>query len=180
MNLVDSLHALLFVADAPTDTDRLGQTLGVTEGQIEQGLEVLAERLDREGPLRLVRLAGGWQLATKPEFATLVGAFLKPNAGRLGRSLLETLAIVAYRGPATLAEIEEVRGVDSSYAVRSLVERGLVVEVGRRKGPGRPTEYRTGAQFLHAFGLDSLGDLPPLDEGAVPSLGMRESAEAVQ
>ena len=180
MNILDSLQALLFVAEAPTPAEPLASALGVTEGQVEQGLDVLGERLEREGPIRLVRLAGGWQLATKPEFAALVGTFLKPHGGRLGRSLLETLAVVAYRGPATMAEIERVRGVDSSYAVRALVERGLLVEAGRRKGPGRPVEYRTGAQFLHAFGLDSLGDLPALDEGAIPRLGMGSEPEAVK
>ncbi len=172
MNLLDSLHALLFVADAPVGSERLAATLGITEGQVEQGLEVLGERMEGGGPLHLVRLAGGWQLATRPEYAPLVGAFLKPQAGRLGRSLLETLAVVAYRQPATVAEIEAVRGVDSSYAIRGLLERGLVIEAGRRRGPGRPAQYATGAQFLHAFGLDSLAGLPPLDEGAAPSLGI--------
>src|SRR5262249_47641295 len=114
------------------------------------------------GPLQVIRLAGGWQLCTRPENAELVAAFLKPLRQRLGRSLMEVLAIVAYRQPITMAEIDVARGVQSDYSLRQLIERGLVEEVGRNQTPDRPVLYGTTQQFLHQFNLTSLEDLPEL------------------
>ncbi|HLK16922.1 MAG TPA: SMC-Scp complex subunit ScpB [Fimbriimonadaceae bacterium] len=161
---VDSILALLFVADAPAKTEALATALGYTEGQVEQALEMLEERLDREGPLKLVRLAGGFQLATKPPYAEAIGAFLQPQRGKLGRSLMEVLAIVAYRQPITMAEIDAVRGVQSDYSVRALVERRLVDDVGRKPVPGRPVLYGTTQQFLHQFNMNDLSELPQLQD----------------
>lgn len=170
MNFIDKVHALLFVADTPARLDALAAALGVTEGQVEGALEILGERLSKEGPVHLVQIAGGWQLATKPEYATTVGAFLKPQGGRLGKGMLEVLAIVAYKQPVTLAEIETIRGVGSDYGLRGLLERRLIVEVGRKKAPGRPMLYGTSSQFLHLFNLAALEELPPITEGELPSL----------
>lgn len=166
MSFLDKVHALLFVADTPAKPETLAVALGVTEGQILGALEVLGERLAKEGPIHLVTLAGGWQLATKPEYAATVGTFLKPQAGRLGKGMLEVLAIVAYRQPVTAAEIETIRGVGSDYGLRGLLERRLVVEVGRKKAPGRPMLYGTSSQFLHLFNLAALEQLPPIQEPA--------------
>jgi segregation and condensation protein B len=163
--IVDQVHALLFVADAPASLPSLAVALGVTEGQVEQALEVLEARLTTEGPLQLVQLAGGYQLSTKPEHAAIVGAFLKPARQRLGRSLMEVLSIVAYRQPITAAEIDEVRGVQSDYSLRALLERRLVTEAGRKHAPGRPILYATTEQFLHQFKLKDLSELPALDPG---------------
>lgn len=170
MTTVDRLHALLFVADAPLDSASLGNALGLPEGPTEEALDVLAHRLNREGPVQLVRLAGGWQLSTKPEYAELVGAFLRPQRGRLGRSLMEVLAIVAYRQPVTVTEIDAVRGVQSDHAIRALAERRLVREVGRKPVPGRPVLYGTTDQFLHHFLLEDLSALPPLADEVMPTL----------
>ena len=170
MTFLDKVHALLFVADSPATSEAMAGALGVAQGQVEEALDVLGTRLMREGPIHLVRIAGGWQLATKPELAATVGLFLKPQAGRLSKAMLETLAIVAYRQPVTAAEIEGVRGVGSEYGLRGLLERRLIVEVGRRKAPGRPVEYGTSAQFLHLFNLAALESLPPIAEGELPSL----------
>ena len=170
MTTGDRLHALLFVADEPLDAATLGLSLGLPEGATEEALDVLAGRLRREGPVQLVRLAGGWQLSTKPEYAELVAAFLQPQRTRLGRSLMEVLAIVAYRQPVTTAEIEEVRGVQSDHAVRALAERRLVHEKGRKPVPGRPVLWGTTDGFLHQFLLDSLAELPPLADDVIPSL----------
>ena len=156
--------ALLFVADAPATTEALAIALGYTEGQVEQALEMLEDRLVREGPLMLVRLAGGFQLATKPQYAESIGAFLQPHRGRLSRSLMEVLAVVAYRQPITLAEIDAVRGVQSDYSVRALVERRLVDDVGRKPVPGRPVLYGTTQQFLHQFNMNDLSELPQLQD----------------
>lgn len=165
MEIVDAVEAILFVADAPVPLEQLARSLQAAEGQAEQALEILADRLERHGALQVIRIAGGYQLCTKQAHAELVADFLKPQRQRLSRSLLEVLAIVAYRQPLTLAEIEEVRGVQSDYSARALLERRLIHEVGRRRAPGRPVLYGTTQQFLHQFKLNGLEDLPALAEG---------------
>jgi segregation and condensation protein B len=165
MNAVDQVQALLFVADQPASLRSLAEALDLTEGQVEQAIDVLEKKLRKAGPIQVVRLAGGFQLSTKPEYATFVSAFLKPQRSRLSRSLMEVLAIVAYRQPLTIAEIDVIRGVQSDHAVRSLLERRLLQEVGRRPTPGRPVLYGTSAQFLHQFKMNDLSELPPLEAG---------------
>lgn len=163
MSLVDSLEALLFASDAPVSAEALARACGVTAGQVEQALDVLSKRLEGSA-LDLIEIAGGYQLCTRSEHAELIANFLKPQRQRLSRSLLEVLAVVAYRQPITMAEIETVRGVQSDYSVRSLLERRLIREVGRRPTPGRPLLYGTTQQFLHQFNLNSLDDMPQLEE----------------
>ncbi len=164
--MVDRLMALLFVAEAPVTMEALQTHLAAAEGQVEQVLEALEARLDREGPLMLVRLAGGFQLSTRTEYAHLIAEFLKPQRQRLGRSLMEVLAIVAYRQPITMGEIDQVRGVQSDYGVRALLDRRLIHEVGRKPVAGRPVLYGTTDQFLHQFKLDDLSELPDLNPEA--------------
>lgn len=168
MTLTDQLEALLFVSEAPARLAELARAIGVTEGQVEQGLEVLAERLEERSALKLVKIAGGYQLATKAEFSELVGLYLKPQKQKLSRSVMEVLAIVAYKQPITTAEIEVIRGVQSDYGVRVLQERNLICEIGRKQTPGRPVLYGTTAQFLHQFNLDTLNQLPHLEVDALP------------
>ena len=163
-DVVDSIHALLFVSDSPVAVSDLSAALGLTEGQTEQALEVLRTRLDSSGPIQIVQIAGGYQLSTKPDHVLVIAEFLKPRRQKFSRSLLEVLAIVAYRQPITLAEIDAVRGVQSDHSVRILAERRLVQEVGRRHSPGRPVLYGTTRQFLHAFHLNNLDELPATDE----------------
>lgn len=176
MEVVDSLMALLFVADAPVPTETLVRSLGLAEGQAEQALEVLQDRLRDVGPLQVVQLAGGWQLCTKPDFAEMIAAFLKPQRQRLSRSLMEVLAVIAYNQPTTLAEIDLARGVQSDYSVRQLVERRLVQEVGRKQAPGRPLLYGTTQQFLHQFNLNDLSELPKLSVELAEAERMQELA----
>ncbi|HZH98880.1 MAG TPA: SMC-Scp complex subunit ScpB [Fimbriimonadaceae bacterium] len=170
MNIVDSILALLFVADAPVQPSALARTLEVTEGQVEQALEVLQERLKDSGPLQVLQIAEGWQLGTKAEHAESIARFLKPQRQKLGRSLMEVLAIVAYRQPITSAEIDAIRGVQSDYGLRGLLERRLIHEVGRKQTPGRPLLYGTTQQFLHQFGLKNLDQLPPLEADGINAL----------
>lgn len=165
MTLVDRVFALLFVADSPASVHDLARCLEVSEGQVEQALELLEQRLAENTPLQLARIAGGLQLCTRPEYAESVAAFLRPQHARLSRSLLEVLAIVAYRQPVTLSEIDQIRGVQSDYSIRQLLDRRLVAERGRKPVPGRPVLYGTTPQFLHQFNLHDLGQLPE-----VPSL----------
>lgn len=162
MNPLDSLFVLLFVADAPATLSNLATTLCFTEGQTEQLLDSLASKLSQVGPVQLMQIGGGYQLSTKPEYSELLARFLRPQPQRLSRNLLETLAIVAYRQPLTIAEIEEIRGVQSDYSVRVLCERGLLDEVGKRMTPGRPILYGTTPDFLHQFKLNDLSQLPEL------------------
>lgn len=167
-DLVDAVFALLFVADSPATAELLGLALAKTEGQVEQALELLEKRLQEAGPLQLVKLAGGWQLATKSEYAEAIAVFLKPQRQRLSRSLMEVLAIVAYRQPITLAEIDQARGVQSDYSLKQLVERRLVQDVGRKPVPGRPVLYGTTQQFLHQFNLNDLSQLPKINIEVAP------------
>ncbi|HEY0865837.1 MAG TPA: SMC-Scp complex subunit ScpB [Fimbriimonas sp.] len=175
----DLVHALLFVADSPVPAENLARALSLTEGQVDQAIEILAERLEREGPIQLVRLAGGFQLSTKPAYAEVVASFLKPQRQRLSRSLMEVLAVVAYRQPITGAEIDEVRGVQSDHSVRALMERRLIREVGRRSTPGRPILYGTTEQFLHQFNMDRLEQLPEVVAALDSTDGERDNLAAL-
>lgn len=178
MNSVDILHALLFVADAPAPVSALAKAADLTEGQVEQALEILEARLEDGGPLQLNRIAGGIHLSTKPEYAPVLARFVQPQKQRLSRSLLETLAVVAYQQPMTMGEIEQVRGVQSDYSVRVLLERRLLREVGRRESPGRPILYGTTEEFLHQFNMNSTSDLPKIDPALAAALPALEMAEA--
>ncbi len=164
---VDAVEALLFVADAPASPEALARALELTEGQVEQALELLGERLEGSGSLQLLKIAGGYQLCTKPEHAQAVSNFLRPQHQKLSRSLMEVLAIVAYRQPITMPEVDLVRGVQSDYSVRMLLERRLIQEVGRKDAPGRPILYGTTQQFLHQFKMADLSDLPELMQAAI-------------
>lgn len=165
---VETVEALLFVADSPASVESMARAAGLTVAQVEQALEVLKEKCEKSGALQVVQIAGGYQLCTKPEFAEVIGNFLKPQRQKLSRSLMEVLAIVAYRQPITAAEIEMVRGVQSDYGIHGLLERRLIREVGRKQAPGRPVLYGTTKQFLHQFNLNDLSQLPRLPDGTAP------------
>lgn len=169
LELRDVLHALLFVADAPLDLETLCRATGAPPDAVHEALQQLHEMLASQGAIQLVQLAGGYQLATKPEYAPYIARLLSPPAKRLSRAALETLAIIAYEQPVTQAQIDALRGVDSSHVVRQLLERGLIQEVGRKDTPGKPVMYGITTNFLHYFGLNSIADLPekPADEPAV-------------
>ena len=184
MELKLILEALLFSAQKPlslkefrdvfaaavehAEGDETARALRkVKESELTPALEALAK--DHEAAQRSYRLAcvaGSWQFVTQPEFApwlkALVGQKLRPP--RLSQPALETLAIIAYRQPITRAEMEQVRGVSVDGVMQTLVERGLVEQVGRAEVVGRPMNYGTTALFLEYFGLRSLDDLPAADE----------------
>jgi len=165
MQLSDVLHALLFVADAPLTLETLSEVVGESPDAVERALQALEQELGARGPIQLVRVAGGYQLATKPDYALYITRLLNPPPKRLSRAALEVLAIVAYEQPVTQAQIDALRGVDSSHMVRQLLARGLIAEVGRKDAPGKPILYGTTQQFLHYFGLNSLDELPEPPEG---------------
>ena len=158
------LESLLFAAAVPVPVARLVEALdGPGRAEIGRALEQLAMRYEREGRgLRLVQVAGGWQLRTPAEHGPWVRRLLRDRPARLTRPMLETVAIVAYRQPCTRLEIEAVRGVDADAALSTLIERRMVRIVGRKEAPGRPLLYATTRDFLEVFGLPDLQALPPL------------------
>ncbi len=163
-SLTDILYALLFVSEAPLTLETLAEITGESTERVNQALADLRAQLQASGPLQLVAIAGGYQLATKPEYAFYLARLLNPPPKRLSRAGLEVLAIVAYEQPVTQAQIDALRGVDSSHTVRQLLAKGLIQEVGRKDAPGRPVLYGTTQGFLHYFGLNSLEELPERPE----------------
>ncbi|HRI44770.1 MAG TPA: SMC-Scp complex subunit ScpB [Fimbriimonadaceae bacterium] len=176
MNLIRQLEAVLFVADTPVPLSALAESVSASEEEVREALQKLGASLQTGSALQLVRIAGGYQMCTQPIYADVVATFLKPAKQRLSRSLMEVLAIVAYRQPVTMAEIEAVRGVQSDYSVRQLADRRLIKEVGRRHTPGRPLLFGTTQQFLHQFNLEDLSQLPKLETSQPPLPHMEEEA----
>ncbi len=162
--LLPVLEAILFAAADPMPLKRLQEIVdGSTPKELRAALDALQESYRRRG-IRLVEVAGGWQLRTAPEQHAYVRRLFRERPFRLTRAAIETLAIVAYRQPVTRAEIEAIRGVDASGVLESLVTRRLIRVAGRRDVPGRPLVYVTTAEFLELFGLKDLRSLPTLPE----------------
>jgi segregation and condensation protein B len=160
---VDVLEALLFASEGPVELERLREVLELPSvGQAQELVDVLRERLERGGrALQVVEVGGGVRLVTRPEVAPwLVRLARSRTRSRLSRPALETLAIVAYRQPVSRPEIDAVRGVNSEGVLDSLLERRLLRIGGRKDSAGRPFLYETTREFLIAFGLRDLGDLP--------------------
>lgn len=158
------LECLLFVAPEPVTARQIGEVLELDEAAAAAALEDFRLAYSNGGGLHVIRVAGGYQLRTRPEFASLVSAFLRPAAQKLSRQALETLAIVAYEQPVTGPEIDALRGVDSDGVLKTLQEKDLIREAGRKDAPGRPIFYRTTDHFLEHFGLVDLTELPKLED----------------
>jgi segregation and condensation protein B len=161
------LEAVLFVSPEPMPVARLMSILGtVSRTEVVQALGLLTHDLDQDGRgIQLVQIAGGYRLVTKQEYGPWLKRMDKAKAAqKLSRSALESLAIIAYKQPLVRAEIEEIRGVETSGVLRTLCERKLVRIVGRKDVPGRPIMYGTTKFFLEHFGLQDLSQLPPLRE----------------
>jgi len=160
------LESLLFAAGEPVSLNRLAAVLdSVPKEQIRDALIALGAHYAQGGRgLTVEEVAGGYQLRTRKEFAPQIRKLLAGKPPRLSRSLLETLAIIAYRQPVTRPEIEQVRGVDCGGVLESLLERRLVRIAGRKEAPGRPIIYATTPEFLEVFGLKDLDSLPDLKE----------------
>src|SRR5438094_2463149 len=159
-----ALEAILFLADEPLSSSLLAQVVECGRGEVEEALRDLARSYEeRLAGMALVEVAGGWRLMTHPEAAPYVEQFiLSSRHARLTKASLETLAIVAYKQPVTRHQVSSIRGVDSEGVLRALMERGLLEEVGRDEGPGRPVLYGTSSVFLERLGLRSLSDLPSI------------------
>jgi segregation and condensation protein B len=160
--LLAAIESILFVADGAVEISMLARALRRPADAIEEALAELELRC-AEGGTRLQRTRDSVQLVTSPEAGPYVERFLGlESRQRLSGAALESLAIIAYKQPMTRAGVEQVRGVNSDGAIASLIARGLVEEVGRAPGPGRPALLGTTLRFLEHFGLSKPGDLPPL------------------
>lgn len=159
------IEALLFASGDPLTVKELVKATDTDAETVNIALRDLRDRYARvESALQVVEIANGFQLATRSEYAPYIGKLLAPHANRLSKPALETATIIAYRQPCTQAEIEAVRGVGSDGVLKTLVERELITEAGRKQAPGRPLLYATTPQFLHYFGLSSLEELPIMEE----------------
>jgi len=160
------VESLLFAAGTPLPLRRLVDVLdGPTAREIKAALERLMAAYNQAGRgVHLLAVAGGYQFRSAPANAEWVRALLRERPARLGRAALETLAIVAYKQPATRAEIEAVRGVDADSALTSLLAKRLIRIAGRKEAIGRPLMYTTTPEFLEVFGLNDLSELPALKE----------------
>jgi segregation and condensation protein B len=178
-DLPGALEALFTATGEVLDLGRLQELTGIHEGPLRQAIEKLQERLAPPRGLRLVEVAGGWRMATAKEYASLVSKLVTTiRSGRLTPIQIETLAIIAYRQPVTIPEINEIRGVTScANQVKSLLERELIAPAGRKFVVGRPMMYATTQKFLVHFGLNGLHDLPRLadfGEGNLEALALAQ------
>ena len=158
------LEAVLFLADEPLEVGVLAELVDAEPAEVEEELTALAAAYEAAGSgIEVRRAAGGWRLYTAATAAPVVRRFaLLGRTGRLTQAALETLAVIAYKQPITRQAISDIRGVNADGAVRSLVARGFVVDVGRDPGPGQAVLYGTTRTLLERLGLDSLEELPPL------------------
>ena len=158
------IEAILFACGEPVSPDKLAEASGIDVETVVKLNDQLERRYTvQESGIRIIRVNGSFQLATRQEYADYVkAAFETRRQAPLSQAAMETLSIVAYNQPVTKAFVEQVRGIDSSSVVNTLVERDLLEEAGRLELPGRPVAYRTTDTFLRCFGISSLEELPPL------------------
>ncbi len=163
--LTSALEVLLFVSDGSVEVSSLTKTLELNSEVVYGALRALDDQYCKQNSgLRIQEHNGRFQLVTHPHLAALIETYLSLDlTTKLSAPALETLAIIAYRQPVTRAQIESVRGVDSSGILRSLLQRGLVEEAGRLDGVGRPILYNVTEEFMHHFGLTGLDELPQLE-----------------
>ena len=164
--LMAVVETLIFVSEDPLSAKTLGDVLDEDRGWVAMAIEELAKDFnERNGGLMLREVAGGWQFATRPEYHEQVRAFLKSRpSAKLSLAALETLAVIAYKQPITVPEILEIRGVQSSSAIKTLLDKRLIVAKGRKETVGRPMLYGTSKDFLLQFGLKDLADLPNVED----------------
>ena len=165
-SLQRNIEAVLFVASEPISIKALAKLTGAEEADVTVALQHIDEEFAERG-LVLREVAGGYRFASSPSARAAVEAYLLPPKTNLSPAALESLAIVAYNEPVTKAQIEEIRGVSADSVIATLLDRRFIVESGRRESPARPLLYKTTPDFLEAFGLNSLDDLPAVDLDAL-------------
>ncbi len=170
MDLIAAIESILFVAESPVPTSELSEVLELPPGDVEEGLNDLAQRLAATSSGLVLREAGGgWRIYTRPDLHPYLERYAaSPSATRLSRAALEALAVVAYRQPVSRGQVSDIRGVDSEQALRTLERRGLIDVVGHAPGSGQAMLYGTSDTFLEKLGLRALEDLPPLADHVPP------------
>jgi segregation and condensation protein B len=161
-----AIEAVLFVSNEPVTVDALADALASNAEAVTVELSAMKKSLDdNPGGFALEQTAGGWRFATRPEHEEILKKyFAKKGEGRLSIAALETLAIIAYRQPVTAPEVSDIRGVNSTGVLRTLLERHLIRVAGRKAVVGSPFLYKTTREFLIHFGLNDIRDLPRLEE----------------
>ena len=179
-NLSSALEAILFAAGDCVPLARLSLILQTDEQTVSDTVDALAAMYESEGRgMRILRLEDKVQMCSAPEFAGIISKCLEQRKPpMLSQPALETLAVVAYFQPVTRAYVEQVRGVDSSYTIGMLTERGLIEPCGRLEVPGRPAVFRTTDVFLRTMGISRLSELPPLPEMSAPD-GQEKLQQAI-
>jgi segregation and condensation protein B len=165
-DMQSAVEAVLFASGSPVPVSALAEALGVTELELRPALNELIDslRFDRRG-IQIVRIEDSLQMATNPAYGDFVQAVLAPRRSRpLSQSALEALSVIAYRQPVTRREIEEIRGVSSDYSLEVLLKRGLIREAGTADRLGHPMLFATTDEFLRCFSLETLEQLPKLEE----------------
>jgi segregation and condensation protein B len=181
-----SLEAIIYAADEPATLDQIAKALGLEKPQAREALEQLAATYQTEDRgIEVRKVAGGWKFYTKAQHHDVVRKFIKSLQPplRLTMPALETLAVIAYKQPATVPEINEIRGVHVGGVIKTLLEKKLITTAGRKDVIGRPILYRTSKQFMLRFGLSDLDELPSLKEFealAQAALGADEGIAEVQ
>ncbi|MGI8565098.1 MAG: SMC-Scp complex subunit ScpB, partial [Pyrinomonadaceae bacterium] len=160
------IESLVFVSEDPLPVKTLAEVLGEERGWVTTAVEELAKEFnERNGGLMLREVAGGWQFATRPEHHEHIRVFLKSRpSAKLSLAALETLAVIAYKQPITVPEILEIRGVQSSSAIKTLLDKRLIAAKGRKETVGRPMMYGTSKEFLMQFALKDLSELPSIED----------------
>ena len=178
--VTSAIEAILYAAGHPVEYEKLSEVLGLTKKDIKSIVEAMSEEYNSESSKRgvlLLTYPESCQFATKEEFLPYIREALGiKRGGNLSASTLEALAVVAYNQPVTRAFVDAVRGVDSSYAMTSLIDKGLIESLARLDAPGKPMLYTTTEKFLRVFGLSSLDDLPETELTPAPA----EEALAVE
>jgi segregation and condensation protein B len=159
-------EAMIFVADEPVSAKTIADVIKVERDAINKVLvELVADYDARNSGLQLREIAAGWQIATRPEHHEQIRAYLKSRpSAKLSLASLETLAVIAYKQPVTVPEILEIRGVQSPSAIKTLLDKRLIVAKGRKETVGRPMMYGTSKDFLIQFGLKDLSELPSIED----------------
>ncbi|WP_353684284.1 SMC-Scp complex subunit ScpB [Thermodesulfovibrio sp. 3907-1M] len=155
------LESLLFIAEKPLSIKILHTLLNIPENYLKEIINQLAEEYrTRNSGIMIIKIEDSYQMVTNPQYAEWIKMFKQHTNNKLSEQALETLAIIAYKQPITKAEIERIRGVNSDYAIKTLIEKKLIKIVGKKEVPGRPFLYGTTREFLKTFGISSLSELP--------------------
>ena len=164
--LAATIEALIFVAEEPLPIQPMIKILGETKDNVQTAIDHLKSEYDaRKSGLQIREIGGGWQLSTRTQFHEEIREFLKTRpSAKLSLASLETLSVIAYKQPVTVPEIMEIRGVQSSSSIKTLLDKRLITPKGRKETVGKPMQYGTSKDFMIQFGLKDLSELPSIED----------------